>query len=267
MFQPATILVVEDDATTRASLAAILGRAGYSVQIAADGRAALDMIDPARGGFDVVVSDIFLGDVDGIALLKAARALADPPAVILFTGYSTVQSAVAALRAGAHDYLFKPYRPEELLESVERAVIRRRAEHEQAAALRTIVDGLRRLESKAAPAAERAAAQPADRLLQYGQLTFDRYARTLTLGGHLLRLTPTEYQLLLALAEAGGAVCSYRDLVQRIYDYDEADERRARLLLKGHVHNLRLKIGPTMIISVRGAGYRIGAPAEGPPRP
>lgn len=262
MSQPATILVVEDDATTRASLAAILGRAGYSVQIAADGRAAMALIDPARAPFDVVVSDIFLGDVDGIALLKAARALPDPPAVILFTGYSTVQSAVAALRAGAHDYLFKPYRPEELLESVERALARRRAEHEQAAALRTIVDGLRRLEGQGVPPPARSPIQAGDRLLQLGQLTFDRYARTLTLGGQLLRLTPTEYQLLLALAEAGGAVCSYRELVQGIYGYDEPDERRARLLLKGHVHNLRLKIGPTMIVSVRGSGYRIGAVDE-----
>jgi len=251
--QPASILVVEDDDTTRASLAAILSRAGYSVQIAIDGRAALAQFDPGHSAFDVVVSDIFLGDIDGIVLLKAARALPDPPEVILFTGYSTIETAVAALRAGAHDYLFKPYRPEELLESVDRAVARRRVEHERAAALRTIAEGLRRLEGRVEASAERP-----DRFLPSGRLVFDRYARSLTLDGQPLRLTPTEYQLLLALAEAGGLICSYRVLVQRIYGYDEPDDRRARLLLKGHVHNLRLKTGAELVVSVRGAGYRLG---------
>lgn len=254
----ASILVVEDDAATRASLAAILDRAGYAVQTAADGHEALSLIELDRCAYDVVVSDIFLGEVDGIALLKAVRALPDPPAVILFTGYSTIQSAVAALRAGAHDYLFKPYRPEELLESVSRAIASRRLEHERAAALRTIVDGLRRLESSDASAARPPASAAGERYLQRGDLVFDRYTRTLTRGDRPLRLTPTEYMLLLALAESDGSVCTYGQLVQRIYGFDEADERRARLLLKGHVHNLRLKIGPERIISVRGAGYRLG---------
>lgn len=258
MSQPASVLVVEDDDATRDTLAAILVRAGYIVATAADGRAALALLVPGHS-YDVLVSDIFLGDIDGIELLKAARALPEPPAVILFTGYSTIQSAVEALRAGAHDYLLKPYRPEELLTTVGRAVEQRRSDLRRAEALRTIVGGLRRLdEIKTLLGEPEAPTSPAsERFLRAGPLTIDRYARTLTVGDQPLRLTPTEYQLLLALAESAGLVRSYGELVQRIYGYDEPDERRARLLLKGHVHNLRLKIGADLIASVRGAGYRL----------
>lgn len=120
------ILVVEDDATTCDSLVRLLRRAGYAVIATADGEAAWALL--AAGDtrpFDVVIADLLLGALDGLALAKRVGQLADPPAVVILTGWGTAHSLSEAQRLGVHAYLLKPCPPTELLASIGRAVAAR----------------------------------------------------------------------------------------------------------------------------------------------
>jgi DNA-binding response OmpR family regulator len=119
------ILLVEDDDTARTSLGRVLSRAGYAVHAVPDGEHAVAVLDAAGADFDVVLTDLLLGALDGVAVLKRARALGDPPEVILLTGYGTLQTAIESLRLGAFDYLLKPCKPEELLRCIGNAAERR----------------------------------------------------------------------------------------------------------------------------------------------
>ncbi|MBI3075504.1 MAG: sigma-54-dependent Fis family transcriptional regulator, partial [Deltaproteobacteria bacterium] len=124
MGTPERILVVDDEENMTYFLSQLLGQQGYQVEVATDGQAAIDRIQGSI--YDLVISDIRLPGLDDMAVLKAIRE-SDPLAnVILITAYASVESAVQALREGAYDYLIKPFRAEDVLRSVERALERRR---------------------------------------------------------------------------------------------------------------------------------------------
>lgn len=124
---PPRVLLVEDDTTARVSLSRVLSRAGYAVDTVPDGTQALAMLSAAehQGRFDIVLTDLLLGDLDGVQVLKWTRSLPDPPEVILLTGYGTLQTAIESLRSGAYDYLLKPCKPEDLLRCLNNAAQRR----------------------------------------------------------------------------------------------------------------------------------------------
>src|SRR5512142_2072867 len=109
MDAPARIFVVDDDTSSRELLSRILGSAGHRVTALADGREALDRIDAEGGPPDVVVSDIRMGDVDGLQLTDALRQRAGDTPVILVTAFGNIDGAVEAIRRGAFDYISKPY--------------------------------------------------------------------------------------------------------------------------------------------------------------
>lgn len=264
------LLIVEDDLIVRLSLGEIFTAAGYTVQVASNGSVALDLLARAQGSgqsFAVVLTDIDLGDVDGITVLKAARAAPFRPEVILITGYGSVQTAISALRAGAFDYLLKPCDPGDLLAVVARAVAHREAEQTRSEVMETITVGLLKLQSldtmvrEPVPALPAAPAPADGRYLRIGKLQIDRFTHTVTLDGRPLQLTPTEYALLICLAETPSRVREYADLMQQVYGYS-ADDRQSRALLKGHIHNLRAKTGPELINAVRGIGYILVPPEE-----
>jgi DNA-binding response OmpR family regulator len=263
------LLVVEDDPDTRQSLALVFQHSGYAVETAINGRAAISrLVDAGPHSFDVVLSDISLGDTDGIAVLRAARSSPGRPEVVLITGYSTVQTAVEALRAGAYDYLMKPCDVRELVAVVGKAVSRRREERDREQALEAIKAGLQRLEAvDMAEPADRPGTTPQraqpreERFVSFGQLQFDLFTRTASFAGRPLHLTPTEYTLLLSLGEAPGKVHTYGELVQKVYGH-AANERQARSLLKGHIHNLRAKLSPDLIQAARGVGYMLTTAGE-----
>jgi DNA-binding NtrC family response regulator len=102
----ANILLVEDDPAARLALSRMLESVGYQVATAPDGSTAITML--SETSFDVVVSDMRLPDIDGVEVLQVATSLPFPPSVVLLTGYGTLDTAIAALRAGASDYLLKP---------------------------------------------------------------------------------------------------------------------------------------------------------------
>src|SRR6478609_3625655 len=115
-----TILIAEDETVLRESLAELLTDEGYEVIPAADGKAAYDVI--LSRPVDLVVSDVRMPGMDGIALLGHVRQAAPETPVIVVTAYGTVESAVAAMRLGARDYLLKPVQFDDLLLKVGRAM-------------------------------------------------------------------------------------------------------------------------------------------------
>ncbi len=122
----ARVLVVDDEPKLARVAAEMLELDGHQVARAAGGRQAL--VELAAAPFDVVITDLRMPEVDGLAVLAAARALAAPPEVVLMTAYGTAESAVAAMKAGAADYVLKPFAMDELRLRVRRLAAQRSAE-------------------------------------------------------------------------------------------------------------------------------------------
>src|SRR5512136_45849 len=122
----ARILVADDEPRLGSLVTQMLELDGHAVVRAADGAEALTRL--AAGRFDVVVTDLRMPGVDGIAVLRAARALPAPPEVVLMTAHASAESAVEAMKAGAADYLTKPFSMDELRLRVRRLAERREAE-------------------------------------------------------------------------------------------------------------------------------------------
>src|SRR5437763_5613072 len=120
----ARILSVDDQRNMRATTALVLRQAGYDVAEAESGEAALSRL--LAEPFDVVLTDLKMAPLDGTAVLRGALEISPTTQVIVMTGYGTVESAVAAMQQGAHDYLSKPFKEEELLVRVQRALEKRK---------------------------------------------------------------------------------------------------------------------------------------------
>ena len=118
------ILVVDDQRNMRTTLAMMLRGAGYEVDEASDGSQGADM--GGRGAYDVVLTDLRMGGFDGIGVLRAVKESHAMTEVIVMTAYGTIESAVEAMRLGAHDYIQKPFSEQELLVKVQRALEKRR---------------------------------------------------------------------------------------------------------------------------------------------
>jgi len=121
--EPATLLVADDDPGLRESLERTLSREGYRVVLASDGRAALERVQ--TGGIDLIVTDLKMPGLTGLELLRAAKAIAPDVDVILLTAFGTVEEAVKAMKDGAYDFLTKPFRREQLLKLIDKALERR----------------------------------------------------------------------------------------------------------------------------------------------
>src|SRR2546427_3151918 len=140
MPEPATLLVADDDPGLRESLQRTLSRAGHQVVLAPNGRAALEQLQ--GGGVDLVLTDLKMPGISGIELLRAAKALAPDVDVILITAFGTVEEAVNAMKDGAYDFITKPFRGEQLLKVVGKA-LERRALIEQNRSLQKQLEDLR----------------------------------------------------------------------------------------------------------------------------
>src|SRR5918996_1744148 len=123
MSEPATLLVADDDPGLRESLERTLTRDGYRVLLASDGRAALERFQ--SGGIDLIVTDLKMPGLTGLELLRAAKAIAPNVDVILLTAFGTVEEAVKAMKDGAYDFLTKPFRREQLVKLIDKALERR----------------------------------------------------------------------------------------------------------------------------------------------
>jgi DNA-binding response OmpR family regulator len=225
------ILVVDDDPKIVRLVRTYLERAGYRVTEAADGRSAISAI--ALEMPLLVVLDVMLPEVDGIAVLKAVRRTDRTPVIIL-SARGLVDDRIAGLAAGADDYLPKPFSPAELVLRVQR--ILERTGNDTAAAAGT----------------EREAIRHAD-------LVLDRQRHEVRVGDRPVALTAVEFRLLATLLEADGRVLTRDQLLDAVYGQDESEilDRTVDV----HIGRLRDKLGddadaPRYVATVRGVGYR-----------
>lgn len=259
------VLVVEDSAPLREWLTQVLRQAGYVVTQAATGEDALALLQQvgiSRTPFDVVISDIVMGEVDGVAVTQTARHRMEPPEVILLTSHGSLATATSALRLGAFDYLQKPVQPQMLLDRVAAAATQRTerlTQAEEAAAWRTVSEVVSKVQSNNVLAVRDPASVKVKRYYRVGRLQIDTQRREVWFDGQRIAVTPIEYTILFALAQTPAIVVTYGEL--GFYTHGtHLSEREAYGLLRTHIRNLRHKIARSYLVSVRGVGYMLDAP-------
>src|SRR5262245_7034518 len=242
-FATRPILVVDDDAKIVRLVRTYLERAGYRVIEAADGRMALSAIALEMPA--LVVLDVMLPEVDGIAVLKAVRRNDRTPVIIL-SARGLVDDRITGLAAGADDYLPKPFSPAELVLRVQRI--------------------LERTDGAAGPAGPGGDGGGRREPLRHGDLVLDPARHEVRIAGRLVPLTAVEFRLLATLLEADGRVLTRDQLLDAVYGQDEAEilDRTVDV----HVGRLRDKLGddadaPRYVATVRGIGYRAAPLPEG----
>jgi DNA-binding response OmpR family regulator len=224
------VLVVEDEPPLAQLVAKYLARDHYDTRIVGDGHRA---VEEARAyGPDVVVLDLGLPGLDGLEVCRRLRRFSDCY-VIMLTARDDEVDKLVGLAAGADDYLTKPFSPRELVARVQ--ALLRRPRHPAGA--------------------------EAPESLAVGPLTINIGAREARVGGEPVALTPTEFDLLVALAANPKVVLSRRRLIDAVWGSAWIGDER---MVDVHVRNIRRKLGddasePRFICTVRGAGYRIGS--------
>jgi two-component system KDP operon response regulator KdpE len=221
------ILIVEDDPALRNSIRSILERSGNVVRTAGDGAAGARELQ--QGSYDIVLLDIGLPFVDGweiLGTLEGKRL----PSVIVISARGEERDKVRALDMGADDYLAKPFGADELLARI-RAVLRR---------------------------AQPPAGQT--KVVRTGDVAIDLGGQSVIRDGTEVRLSPTEYGLLAALATHAGQVVDHRTLLRTVWGPGYGDERN---YLRTFIQRLRLKLetdpkNPEVIVTVGARGYRFG---------
>jgi len=259
------ILIVDDEASLRQTLARILQRAGFEVTTTATGGEALALA--SQQSFDLVYLDIRMPDMSGLEVLKTIHAKLPELPVILFTAQPDLNSAVEALRRGAADYLMKPLKPQTIIDRTKSILAhkqderRKRELHRQIEVLQTELNALEREDI---PQPDQALQQPHisdDRFLTRGMLTLDMHTRRVTMNERVINLAPTSFDYLLVLTRHTPNVVDYQTLVSEAQGY-ETDLHEAQELSKWHVHHIRQAIepdahNPIYVINVRGIGYRL----------
>jgi two-component system, OmpR family, phosphate regulon response regulator PhoB len=228
------VLVVDDESDIVALVAYHLAKTGYRVSTASSGPEALDAARGERPA--LVVLDLMLPGMSGLEVLEALRAGDDTRdiAVLMLTARREEQDRIAGLSLGADDYLTKPFSPQELVLRVGAI--------------------LRRVGASGTVSADR---------LHLGALEIDLAAHIVRVDGDVVELTPTEFKLLLTLAERRGRVQARAHLLATVWDAAPDIQTRT---VDMHVQRLRAKLGTAgdLIETVRGFGYRIkAAPGRG----
>jgi two-component system phosphate regulon response regulator PhoB len=223
------VLVVDDEADIVALVAYHLAKSGYGVSTASNGGAALEKARRERPA--LVVLDLMLPDMSGFDVLESLRAdsATKNVAVLLLTARREEPDRIRGLSLGADDYLMKPFSPQELVLRVG-AILRRVG----------------------------AGGPQATETLRIGALLIDRDSHRVSVDDRDIELTPTEFKLLLLLAERRGRVQGRSHLLQTVWEAAPDIQTRT---VDMHVQRLRSKLGPAgdMIETVRGFGYRINA--------
>jgi two-component system KDP operon response regulator KdpE len=222
---PAKVLIVDDEPPIRRFLRTSLAAQGYEIVEAANAQDALGQL--ARNRIDVVVLDLGLPDMDGLAVLKHVRESGSDVPVIVLSSRTNEPEKVKALDLGADDYVTKPFGIDELLARL-RAALRHRLQQQ----------------------GERP-------IFKSGDLAVDLVRRTVTVRGEDVKLTPREYDLLRLLIAHAGKVLTHRFILSALWGA-EADVQYLRI----YIRSLRQKIEavperPQHILTEQGVGYRL----------
>jgi two-component system response regulator RegX3 len=230
-----TVLVVEDEESFVEALTIGLNREGFRVQIARDGREALDLFEAVAP--DVILLDVMLPKISGIDVCREIRARSRVP-IIMVTAKTTEIDTVVGLEVGADDYVTKPYRMRELVARI-RAVLRR--------------------------APTDAFSTPSVEAIVVGDVTIDPERHEVVIRGDLVSLPLKEFELLEELLENAGRLVTREALIDRVWGLDYVGDTKT---LDVHVKRLRGKVevdpaNPTRIITIRGLGYKYEVPKSG----
>ncbi len=216
------LLIVEDDDILRDGLKVGLALAGFTTDAVGTCEAATAALDSTA--FDAVVLDLMLPDGSGLDILKSLRSARNQIPVLLLTARDTVADRISGLDSGADDYLGKPFDLDEV-----------------AARLRALT---RRSNGRSS----------AD--LKWGELMLVPSSQTVEQAGRQVRLSRREFTILQALMSHPGAILSRAQLEDKLYGWQEEVESNT---IEVHIHHLRSKLGPGLIETVRGLGYRLGS--------
>src|SRR5215475_9868086 len=222
----ARILVCDDEPQILRALRVILRDAGFEAVTAATGEEALDLaaVHPP----EAAIVDLMLPDIDGVEVTRRLREWSQMPILVL-SAVGEEDRKVEALAAGADDYVTKPFGPRELIARLEAALRRVRPEEQEPT---IVADGIE----------------------------IDLAGHTVRRDGEVIRLTPTEFELLAALARNRGRLLTHRALLVEVWGVEYEDDLQ---VLRAHVANLRRKIepedGPRYIRTDPGVGYRFAA--------
>ncbi|MCB0208121.1 MAG: response regulator transcription factor [Anaerolineae bacterium] len=255
MSQP-HILIVDDNDTVRYILTNTLKHQGYVIDSASDGSEALQKL--VQTSYDLMLLDLHMSPVDGLEVLHQIREKDPLLSVIILTAYSSVESAVDALRLGAFDYLFKPAAPDAIRQRVYEGIQHRQQLLHQQNVLNQI-DTLRQTLNALEPAHKAPPPlEPATTFIQSGRLIIDPHHRQATLDDTSLDLTTAEFDVLVCLVKAAPNPVSPQELVKCALGY-EVEMMEARDITKWHIHHLRRKIEtdktPRYIKTIRHKGY------------
>jgi len=214
------ILLVEDDRALANGLKTALHKQGYAINHVETGKAGLHVVktDPP----DIVILDLGLPDIDGIAVLTELRKFQSELPVLLLTARAGVEDKIIGLDSGADDYLAKPFEMSELL-----------------ARLRVV---------------ERRLSSVHSNLIEIGKVSLDTSSHGVNFDGSNIELSRKEYMLLKNLMENSGRVLTRATLETRLYEWGEEVTSNA---LEVHIHHLRKKFGTEFIKTVRGVGYKV----------
>jgi DNA-binding response OmpR family regulator len=224
------ILIIDDEPSVHEVVRAYLEREGFIVYGATDGREGLELAMAKRP--DVVVLDLMLPDLSGEEICRQLRDRSDV-AILMLTAKTTEDQRIEGLGLGADDYVTKPFSPRELVARI-KAVLRRTSGGEMPLVEIMRFDGDR--------------------------LEIDSVRHEVRVAGEPVDLTPSEYKLLLALAQYPGRAYSRFELINRVQGHDFEGYERT---IDAHIKNLRRKIEPDpakphYVETVHGIGYRLG---------
>lgn len=228
---PVRVVVVDDEAPLVHLVTGYLEREGYHVHAAHDGNDALEVIQQVVP--DVIVLDLMLPGVDGLEVARRVRTFSDAY-ILMLTAKADEVDRIVGLQVGADDYLTKPFSPRELVARVQAMLRRPRVERDQ----------------------------PSADARRFGDLAIDPRAREVTIDGGQVELTKLEFDLLATLSAEPRVVFTREQLLDRVWG---SAAYRDEHVVAVHVANLRRKLGddpddPRYIRTVRGVGYRMGAP-------
>lgn len=267
------ILVVDDEQHIRFFLERLLKRDGYTVTAVASGEAALTEIKSQE--FDLAMVDVMMPGINGVEVMSQLQAQWPQTIVILLTAHAALETAVEALRHGAHDYLFKPCDAETLRKSIREGLQKRQQTLQQQILLKQLANNLtdtlsqiREATGETGMLSEQGATtdeevtESSPRFLRKNKLIIDLVRHVVTVNGHLIELSPIEFDIVSYLATQVPHVVSPQELVRQIQGY-KSDAWEASEIIRAHIYRIRQKIkkaaGKTAVViqTVRGVGYTI----------
>jgi DNA-binding response OmpR family regulator len=232
------VLIVDDEEVVRITLAEILRLEGYEIKTVDSGEAAVEVLNQTP--YDVMILDLKMAGMSGIDVLREVVDKIPGLIVIVLTAYGTIDTAIQAIHYRVHDYLLKPVSPEQVLDSIERAKMKKNSADQQASVDQPMM-----------------ARRCAQNLPGGALLIWDR--RQISWHDGSLSLTPTESRLLKILFERKNEMVPHSELVYLIQGYQIETEEAAKIL-RPVVSRLRQKLTSVpewddRIKNVRGAGY------------